>query len=667
MGPNVYHRLVAGLAGLLVAAMVVLAAPPAGAQDEVEPGTDETLQGRDEELIVDTVRRDKETGEVEAEVVVPVKLSLSEIEPESVTVVVGNERPDVTFEAISSDNLEVVLVIDISGSMKGAPLDAAKAAASSFVQQLPPGVGIAVVAFDQKATTVAERSATRDETLQAINSLAVGGDTALFDALVLAESLFSEAEGTKRVLVALTDGGDSASTASLEQARDALLAGNVEPFAVALATSETATGNLEDVVAGTSGRVERTDSVDALLPLYNDLANQLANRFVIRFTPDGNAAGSALVLVNTEVLLAGTEVRFLRASVPPAIDGGAERPPPDAAAIAAENIRRNPPVQVSISESWRMSSTVKTAGIAALAATFFLVGLLLSFPSERVTLLTERGRNTISGGGTQVGNLAGQLEHAAERVLGRNGRGRRLSRALERAGWALRPAEFVVIACSYAIVQALLTGLRFGVVLGVLSFIWAYFLARMSLSYRASKRKKQFVEQLPATLQLMAGGLRAGYALPQATEHIANETDSPTSDEFHRLTTEHRLGRDYGDALHALADRIESDDFTWVVHAIDIHREVGGDLAEVLDNVHATMLDRNFVRRQFAAVSAEGRYSGYLIVSLPFVVAAIMAITNPNYIGQLVADTRGFVALALAFVLITTGSLWMRSLMKVRF
>ena len=103
------------------------------------------------------------------------------------------------------------------------------------------------------------------------------------------------------------------------------------------------------------------------------------------------------------------------------------------------------------------------------------------------------------------------------------------------------------------------------------------------------------------------------------------------------------------------------------MQAISIHRQVGGDLAEVLDNVNETMRDRSFIRRQFRAVSAEGRYSAYLIVSLPFVVTAVLFVTNPGYIGGLFDGTRGLLAILMALSFMTVGSLWMRALMKVRF
>lgn len=642
--------------------LLVTNAGIAEAQDEppAEPDSTETSQT---DLVVTNVERDVETGEVTAEVIVPIALIGEPLPDGSITVIVGNRRQDVTYTPISGDDLEVVLVIDVSGSMAGEPLAAAKAASASFIELLPDGVKVAVVAFDQTAVVSSTLSEPRQRSLDAVNELVVGGDTALFDALVLASSEFSGGDDTRRVVVALTDGGDSASVASLEDARDSLRSSQIEPYAVALATSESATENLEQLVRGTDGQVQRTDSSDSLIALYDDLAAQLANRFTIRFTPEEYVAGQALMLVNANGVLAGSDLQF-RAATAPEVDAA------DTVASVTQRqvtpvIPQAPEEHTSALTSRLTTSTAKLIGIVSIAATLFVVGLLLSFPSQQMSLIADRGRTAASN--AQVADVTGRLEGAADRLLSRYGRERRLAKALEKAGIALRPAEFVVMAGALSLAAAMLSGLLFGFWVGVIVLPLSYFVARANVAHLATKRSKKFVEQLPATLQLMAGGLRAGYALSQAIEHVATETPSPTSDEFHRLSTEVRLGRDFSESMHAMADRLDAEDFTWVVHAIDIHREVGGDLAEVLDKVHATMRDRNFVRRQVSALSAEGRYSAYMITSLPFIVIVVLSLTNPAYIGQLVEGVRGYLVLLVAATQIAIGSIWMRALVKVKY
>ena len=115
--------------------------------------------------------------------------------------------------------------------------------------------------------------------------------------------------------------------------------------------------------------------------------------------------------------------------------------------------------------------------------------------------------------------------------------------------------------------------------------------------------------QLPDTLQLLAGSLAAGYSLPQAVDTVVRESDGPMAVELNRALVEARLGVPIEDALETVARRMNSVDFAWVVMAIRIQREVGGNLAEVLTNVAATMRERERLRRQVEVLSAEGRLS----------------------------------------------------------
>jgi tight adherence protein B len=145
---------------------------------------------------------------------------------------------------------------------------------------------------------------------------------------------------------------------------------------------------------------------------------------------------------------------------------------------------------------------------------------------------------------------------------------------------------------------------------------------------------------------------------------VGREAESPTAEEFRRLTIETRLGRDFVESLSALADRVGSDDFQWVVQAIEIQREVGGDLAEVLDTVAGTIRDRTRIRRQVSALSAEGRMSAWVLMILPFGLAAVMAVTNPKYLGPLFHSGKGHVLLAVGAALLVAGGLWLRRIVK---
>jgi tight adherence protein B len=128
-----------------------------------------------------------------------------------------------------------------------------------------------------------------------------------------------------------------------------------------------------------------------------------------------------------------------------------------------------------------------------------------------------------------------------------------------------------------------------------------------------------------------------------------------------------RLGRDVGDTLRALGERVESEDFDFVVQAIDIHREVGGDLAEVLTNVAGTIRDRNRVRLQIKTLTAEGRISAGILLALPIVMFFLVQLINPTYLQELTGSSVGRVMLGIGIALMVIGGVWMRRLIRLVF
>jgi len=252
------------------------------------------------------------------------------------------------------------------------------------------------------------------------------------------------------------------------------------------------------------------------------------------------------------------------------------------------------------------------------------------------------------------------LRREPERMTG-------LALRLERAGVDLRPAEFAAIVIVGAAILALFGFALFGLVGFVLLPLMGVLVVAGMLDMRASKRRRLFTEQLDSTLQLISGSLRSGFGVHQALDTVAEEAEWPTSEEFTRIVSEVRLGRDLGAALAASSERIDSEDYRWVVQAIDISREVGGNLAEVLDNVSTTIRQRNTLRRRVRSLSAEGRLSAYILFALPFAMFGWMAISNPDYVGLLFDRTVGQVMLVLAAFLLVVGAFWMRKVVQIKF
>ena len=162
-----------------------------------------------------------------------------------------------------------------------------------------------------------------------------------------------------------------------------------------------------------------------------------------------------------------------------------------------------------------------------------------------------------------------------------------------------------------------------------------------------------------------SGSLAAGLSLAQSIDTIVREGQEPISSEFKRVLVETRLGISLDDALEGVADRFESKDFGWVVMAIRIQRQVGGNLAELLDTVAATMREREYMRRQVAALAAEGKLSAYVIGGLPPGFMVYLVLTRGDYVGPMFTEPLGWLMLGGAGVLLGVGAFWMSRLVKV--
>ena len=506
-----------------------------------------------------------------------------------------------------ADPLEVALVIDTSGSMAGAPLAAAKAAARTLLNQLPATAPVAVVGFGATPVLASGRSSDRGAQLAAIDALQARGQTAMYDAVQLGARQLGAG---RRFVVLLSDGGDTTSQASLEDTVAVLTSANVTVFAVELVTPESSSSALARLASATGGRTVAASDPAALSGLFDTIGKQL-------------------------LTAAATTV------------------PAPAPAVTPAPKAQDAPGGGFGWGLWLGTGLVAAALLLVLVPTF--------------AFRTPRSRALGGGRWAPMRQASERAEGLAERVLHRGGWVQAINAVLERAGVDLRPGELVAAVAIAAAVAALAGTLLAGPVVGLLGAAAILVGVRTTLAVMEWRRRQRFADQLGDTLQMLAGSLRAGYGLSQAVDVVGREAESPTADEFRRLTVETRLGRDLGEALHALGGRVRSQDFQWVVQAFEIHREVGGDLAEVLDSVAGTIRDRNRVRGQVRALSAEGRMSALVLFVLPFVLAAVTSVLDPSYLRELTDSGAGIAMLAGGGVLLGVGGLWLRRIVKPTF
>lgn len=242
---------------------------------------------------------------------------------------------------------------------------------------------------------------------------------------------------------------------------------------------------------------------------------------------------------------------------------------------------------------------------------------------------------------------------------------RRVDDALDLAGFHLPAASViggVAAACSVAAVAGFaLLGPLGVLVFGGLPAVAVVLVVRA----RMAKRRVQFAQQLPDTLGLVAASLRAGISLPQAMASVAADSPQPTADEFQRVVSEVRLGVELATSLRNLGDRMDSADLRWAIGAIEIHRDIGGDLAEVLDKVVETIRSRNRVKNQIRILTAEGRLSAWILGILPPAMLLIISFLNPGYIRELTGRPLGWVLLGVGAALLIVGLLWMRRMTRL--
>jgi Flp pilus assembly protein TadB len=254
---------------------------------------------------------------------------------------------------------------------------------------------------------------------------------------------------------------------------------------------------------------------------------------------------------------------------------------------------------------------------------------------------------------------------ATASVVRSGGMEARIAMRLERAGMRLRPQEWVLLRIGVTLgTTALffLVGRWIGAVIGLLL---GWLLTVLYQSVRIERRTATFAEQLPDALQLLVGSLRSGFSLPQALDSLVREAPDPVGAEFGRALAEHRLGADVSEALERVGQRIRSDDLSWAVMAVRIQREVGGNLAEVLQTTVDTMRERGRLRRHVRSLSAEGRISGWVLAGLPIALGTFMFAYRGDYMRPLIADSVGRLMLLAGSLLFVLGVFWMSRVVKV--
>ncbi|WP_086663085.1 VWA domain-containing protein [Lentzea kentuckyensis] len=514
--------------------------------------------------------------------------------------------------AVAAPSRGVVVLLDTSGSMAPDRIVVARQAIATYVSSLPADVQVGLVAFSSQPSLVLAPTADRNAVTGALNQLQAKGDTSLFDAVPVGLSALQGI--TERRMVIVSDGEDTVSKSTVDAAVTAVAAAGVPTDVIGFQYSDQALGR---IAAAAGGRLLTASDAAALAAAFAALA--------------------------------------VPSSVPP---------PPTAVATPAPA-----PAPVAVpaptpGQNWQAG--VLIAG--TFVVVFFVVMMVLT---PRRSATGRKLERHLEHYGTQEPEVPEESQAAQTAVVWTRRvmsdvTAERLADRLDLAGIRASAAEWTLLRfCASAVLAALLTLVTtwwIGVPLGVLT---GWLATALVVRARTSKRRAAFADQLPDVLQLIASSLRSGFSLAQSVDAVVRDDTQPIAGEFSRALAATRIGAELEDALDRVALRMRSADLTWVVMAVRIQRQVGGNLAEVLMNTVTTMRDRSQTRRHVRALSAEGRLSAYVLVGLPIFLAGFLFWFRADYMRPLYTTLIGIVMLAFAAVFVVLGSLWMRKLVRV--
>jgi tight adherence protein B len=564
-----------------------------------------------------------------------------------------NGRPVVGLQAVNlGRSKNVVLALDTSRSMAGKPLAEAAAAATAFVATKPSSDRIALVTFGQRASLQGPFSTSTIDSDNALRTLAVGANsgTALWDAVDLSARLLASQPGG-RVVVLLTDGNDVGSRASESDALLSLHKAGVVVYPIAFGSHADSSG-LERLASSTGGSFHTASTSATLSGIYSSIGRELRRTWRVRYLTTARP-GDKLEL-KASVGRLGSDTTSV--SVPGSGSATSDKPSP----LLPDSF---------YGRAGDLLFTVLAALLVLAAGILAASTLRGSWLKRRLAAHVEpsRGRAAKHRTGRERLAMLSGLFRVTESTFGHRRQWRNLQLLLERADLPLRTVEFawLLIGCSF--VLAVLAAIINGGALAILAcFLVGGFVPYLVVWMKARRRVRAFEDQLPDLLITMAASLKAGHSFKQGIQSVVDEGQEPAAKELRRVLTDTQLGRPMEAALQETAERIGSKNFSFVITAVNIQRQVGGSLAGLFDMVADTVRDRQQFARKIRSLTAMGRMAAYVLVGLPFFIALAMTVLNPTYMDPLFHSHTGHMLIMLGLTMMAFGSLVLKKIVSFK-
>ena len=556
-------------------------------------------------------------------------------------------------QAATPKQFGVVLVLDASKSMRGAPIAGAMKAARAFAAKRSPQEQVAIVAFN--AHTHVLRGFTTDgaKIAQALaRPPRLGYGTRIYDAVDTARELIRAADIKAGSIVVLSDGADTGSklgeAAAAKEARNA----HIRVFTVGLRSGAFDPKALRNLAGDTGAQYSQASVPSALRQIYAGLGLKLAREYLIRYTSAAGPGRRIVVSVRVHGLSGIAKSGYVTPRLH--VNGATKAKPYHESSL--HQLFTSPLMTVFIA--------LLAASLVAISVVAFLSGwkrgTLRKRMAEFVSLPTaEKDRAS--------GALADKIEGGTENLLERTGWWGRFIADLQLAGIKTPPERIVLFTFIGTFLTVwLLSVVTHSLLIAIVIGLVVPFFVRLWVRRKVDKIRRLFAEQLPDNLQVLASALRAGHSFIGALSVVVDDAPDPSRTEFRRVVADEQLGVPLEDALETVVQRMASEDLEQVALVASLQRQTGGNTAEVLDRVTETIRERFELRRTVQTLTAQGRLSRWVVSFLPLFLLLVITLINPGYMHIMYSTTGGKIALVFCALMVVAGSLVIKRIINIK-
>jgi tight adherence protein B len=551
--------------------------------------------------------------------------------------------PSVVPASEAGGTFGAALVIDTSESMHGAPIRGAMHAARAFAARRNVNQQLALVTFNSSNDLAMPFTSSQTKINDALGRtphLAYG--THIYDAVAQAISQIQAARVQSGVVVLLSDGGDTGSKLTLDQVANFAQRAHVHIYSVGLRGRTFRPATLQGLAAATGGSFSEARNSSELAAIYDRLGLKLANQYLVTYKSLVDPGTHTRV----NVAVQGIGASGLSYSAPPP---------------TTERITQ--PFQNRIWRSWPALILV-----ALLVAGLIGLGLYTALRPTGSNVRARLSDFVSTAPQRRDGardDLASRVFEGTEQSLQKTRWWQSFKESLELANIRIPPVQLLAGTLVLTLLVMWLLGAFIAPVLALVGLA-VPFLVRGFVMQRIERKRRAFADQLPDNLDVVASGLRAGHSLVGGLSLVVNDADEPSRTEFQRVVADEQLGVPLEDALTTVGRRMRNRDIEQVALVSSLQRETGGNAAEVLDRVIENIRERQGIRRLVRTLTAQGRFSRWIVSALPVGLLLLISAINPTYMKPLFTHTSGKVILVVGALMIVAGSLVIKRIVEFK-